>query len=159
MRPSSFLQNVTNHVEGVREVQQDKMLDGRFSHFLSVAEGPSFNKQFGALGFRDWWRQANIIAEGSADQAAESRHYSRSMRLHKQSLEALLRFKASQVSISQALHKELNALKSKPSAHSLERVTSCTFIGKSHPISTTRKLTCCRIVEQWDSLLESTSDM
>jgi len=47
------------------------------------------------------------------------------MHLHKQSLEALLRFKASQVNISQTLHKELNALKSKPSAHSLERVTSC----------------------------------
>ena len=28
-------------MEGVREVQQDKMLDGRFSHSLSVAEGPS----------------------------------------------------------------------------------------------------------------------
>ena len=36
-----FLQNVTNHVERAREVQQDKMLDGRFSHSLSVAEGPS----------------------------------------------------------------------------------------------------------------------
>jgi len=47
------------------------------------------------------------------------------MHLHKQSLEALLRFKASQVNISQTLHKELNALKSKPSAHSLKRVTSC----------------------------------
>ena len=35
------LQNVTNHVERVREVQEDKMLDGRFSHSLSVAEGPS----------------------------------------------------------------------------------------------------------------------
>ena len=82
-------------------------------------------KQYGALGFRDWWCQANIIAEVSGDQAAEGRHYSRSMRLHKQSLEALLRFKASQVNISQTLHKELNALKSKPSAHSLDRVTSC----------------------------------
>ena len=55
------------------------------------------NKQFRALEFRDWWRQAKIIAEYSADKAAEGRHYSRSMhpsmRLHKQSLEALLRLK------------------------------------------------------------------
>ena len=29
------------------------------------------NKQFGALGFRNWWCQANVISEGSADQAAE----------------------------------------------------------------------------------------
>ncbi len=100
-----------------------KCLMGGFHILLVLLK--VLNKQFGVLGFRDWWCQANIIAEGSADQAAEGRHYYRSMRLHKQSLEALLRFKASQVKISQTLHKELNALKSAPSAHSLDRVTSC----------------------------------
>ena len=83
------------------------------------------NKQFRALGFRHWWCQANVIAEGSVDQAAEGRHYSRSMRLHKQSLEALLRLKTTTVNISQTLHKDLEALRSDPSAETLKRVTSC----------------------------------
>ena len=107
------------------------------------------NKQFGALGFRDWWCQANIIAEGSADQAAEGRHYSRSMHLHKQSLEALLRFKASQVNISQTLHKELKALKSEPSALSLERVTSCPDFNSTKAVMLQNSGTMGRLVGKY----------
>ena len=38
--------------------------------------------------------KSTIIAVGSVDQAIEWRHYSRAVRLHKQSLEPLLRYKS-----------------------------------------------------------------
>eukprot|EP00794_Sanderia_malayensis_P005820 gene5820-6517_t len=82
------------------------------------------HKQFGCLGFRDWWCESGIIAEGSVDQAAEGRHYSRSMRLHKQSLEALLRFKGSEVEVSRELAEVAKALASSVSPTSLEAVLS-----------------------------------
>lgn len=50
-------------------------------------------KKYGALGFREWWVDAGAIAEGSSIQAIEGRHYFRTIRLHKQSFEALLRFR------------------------------------------------------------------
>ena len=50
-------------------------------------------KKYGALGFKDWWVDAGVVAEGSVDQASEGRHYYRSIRLHKQSFEALLRYR------------------------------------------------------------------
>ena len=50
-------------------------------------------KKYGALGFRDWWVDAGAIAEGSSVQAVEGRHYFRAIRLHKQSFEALLRYR------------------------------------------------------------------
>ena len=51
------------------------------------------HKKYGLLGKKEWWIGADAIAYGSADQCAEGRHYSRSIRLHKQSFEALLRFR------------------------------------------------------------------
>ena len=50
-------------------------------------------KKYEALGFRDWWVDAGAIAEGSSVQAIEGRHYFRAIRLHKQSFEALLRYR------------------------------------------------------------------
>ena len=50
-------------------------------------------KKYGALGFREWWVDAGAIAEGSSIQAMEGRHYFRAIRLHKQSFEALLRYR------------------------------------------------------------------
>ena len=38
---------------------------------------------------KDWWVDSNVVAVGSADKAAEGKHYSRSTWLHKQSFEAL----------------------------------------------------------------------
>ena len=35
-------------------------------------------KKFACLGFRDWWIDAGIIAEGSVDKAMDVRHYHRS---------------------------------------------------------------------------------
>ena len=45
------------------------------------------------LGFRGWWVKSKIIADGSVDKALEGRNYSRGTRLHKQTFEALVRFK------------------------------------------------------------------
>ena len=45
------------------------------------------------LGLRGWWVKSKIIADGSIDKALERRHYSRGMLLHKQTFEALFRFK------------------------------------------------------------------
>ena len=82
------------------------------------------HKQFGCLGLRDWWCESGIVAEGSVDQAAEGRHYSRSMRLHKQSMEALLRFKGSKTVASKSLTEVAQALRSNISPSSLEKVLS-----------------------------------
>lgn len=50
-------------------------------------------KKYGCLGLSDWWVDAGAIADGSAAQAIEGRHYARSVRLHKQSFKALIRKK------------------------------------------------------------------
>ena len=50
-------------------------------------------KKYGCLGFQDWWVHSGVIADGSVSQAIEGRHYARSVRLHKQSFCALLRWK------------------------------------------------------------------
>ena len=42
---------------------------------------------------RDWWVYSEAIAEGSSVQAVEGRNYFRSIRLHKQSFEALVRYR------------------------------------------------------------------
>ena len=50
-------------------------------------------KKYSCLGLKEWWIEADVIAQGSADQAMEGRHYHRSIRLHKQAFEALLRYR------------------------------------------------------------------
>ena len=50
-------------------------------------------KKYACLGLKEWWVEANVIAEGSADRAAEGKNYHRGMRLHKQGMEALLRYR------------------------------------------------------------------
>ena len=49
------------------------------------------------LGLQQWWLKSTIIAESSVNQAAEGKHYSRAIRLHKQSLECLLRFQSEKI--------------------------------------------------------------
>ena len=46
------------------------------------------------MGLKEWWITSKIIAAGSVDQAMEGRHYFRAVRLHKQSIESLLRYKS-----------------------------------------------------------------
>ena len=41
---------------------------------------------------RSWWVDSDTRAEGSAEKAMDGRHYYRSVRLHKQSFEVLLRY-------------------------------------------------------------------
>eukprot|EP00794_Sanderia_malayensis_P006502 gene6502-7247_t len=81
-------------------------------------------KQYGVLGFREWWCQSNVIAQGSVDQALEGRHYSRSLRLHKQSFEAFIRFKVSEMVISTNLQEKLKTLHSEVSEVALKNVIS-----------------------------------
>ena len=50
-------------------------------------------KKYSCLGLKEWWMKADVIAQGSADQAMEGRHYHRSIRLHKHAFEALLRYR------------------------------------------------------------------
>ena len=45
------------------------------------------------LGMKDWSVDSNIVAVGSAEKAAEGKHYCRWTRFHKQSFEALVRFR------------------------------------------------------------------
>ena len=54
-------------------------------------------KKCNLLGLQRWWLKSTIIAEGSVNQAAEGKHYSRAIRLHKQSLECLLRFQSEKI--------------------------------------------------------------
>ena len=84
------------------------------------------HKRFGALGMRDWWIDSNAISEGSVDKAAEGKHYSRAIRLHKQSFEALLRYRFEKLRNERDIHvtlkKDLEQLIKMPSFETLETV-------------------------------------
>ena len=79
-------------------------------------------KKYGCLGFQDWWVDANAIAEGSVSQAIEGRHYARGIRLHKQSLCALLRFRILQNQPNDELMKYIVSLRLKITSENLERL-------------------------------------
>ena len=50
------------------------------------------HKRFELRGMTQWWSKANIIAKGSAQQAAEGKHYYRGMRCYKETFCALTHF-------------------------------------------------------------------
>lgn len=81
-------------------------------------------KKYGALRFRDWWVEAGAIAEGSSVQAVEGRHYFRAIRLHKQSFEALVRYrlkKMGDVSVfGEDFRHSLEVLRCNPSSRELD---------------------------------------
>ena len=83
-------------------------------------------KKFACLGLRNWWIDAGIIAEGSLDKAMDGRHYHRSVRLHKQSFEALLHFRIKQLTTVHVLDNDLKesvaALRVKQSSATLASV-------------------------------------
>ena len=54
-------------------------------------------KKYNLLGFQQWWLKSKTIAEGSVNQAAEGKHYSRAIHLLKQSLECILRFQSEKI--------------------------------------------------------------
>jgi len=47
-------------------------------------------KPHACKGYRKWWVDAGVVAEGSADQTVEGRHYDRCMRTHKECFAALV---------------------------------------------------------------------
>ena len=51
------------------------------------------HKRFELRGVTQWWSKANIIAKGSAQQAAEGKHYYRGMRCYKETFSALTQFR------------------------------------------------------------------
>ena len=64
-------------------------------------------KKFACLGLRNSWIDAGIIAERSVDKAMDGHHYHRSVRLHKQSFEALLHFRIKQPASVHVLDNDL----------------------------------------------------
>ena len=54
-------------------------------------------KKYNLLGLQQWWLKSETISEGLVNQAAEGKHYSTSIRLHKRSLEYLLRFQSEKI--------------------------------------------------------------
>ena len=55
------------------------------------------HKRCNLLGLQQWWLKSEIISEGLVNQAAEGKHYSRAIHLHKQSLKYLLRFQLEKI--------------------------------------------------------------
>lgn len=64
-------------------------------------------KKYSCLGLSDWWVDAAAIADGSVAQAFEGRHYARTVRLHKQSFEALLRHRIGSENIESKLDMDM----------------------------------------------------
>ena len=67
-------------------------------------------KKYGLLGLKDWYVDNNIVAVGSADKSAEGKHHCRSTRFHKQSFEALFRFRIMKISENLTLDDTFTAL-------------------------------------------------
>ena len=81
-------------------------------------------KKNGCLGFKDWWVDAGAIADGSVAQAYEGHHYARSVRLHKQSFEALLRHRMNSKSVGTKMDANMREviakLKNNPNSENLK---------------------------------------
>ena len=80
-------------LQWIHEEKYDKIVNLFGGFHTIMVKLKIMYKKYGALGFRDWWVDAGAIAEGSSVQAMEGRHYFRAIRLHKQSFEALLRYR------------------------------------------------------------------
>ena len=60
-------------------------------HQLRVRQ-KQIHKRYACLDFKSWFVGSGVIAKGSADQAIEGRHYYRSMRILKESFNALVQY-------------------------------------------------------------------
>ena len=60
-------------------------------HQLRVRQKQIY-KRYACLNFKSWFIDSGVIAKGSADQAIEGRHYYRSMRILKESFNALVQY-------------------------------------------------------------------
>ena len=77
------------------------------------------------MGYKAWWIDAGVIASGSADKAAEGKHYYRSMQLHKETFNALIQFRAESLAsnvtmINVELLSQLQSLQRQPNAENLK---------------------------------------
>ena len=71
------------------------------------------HKNYGLLEIKDWWVEINGVAVDSAEKEAEGKDYCRSVRLHKQPFEALVRFKTMSILENLTLHDIFTALNGK----------------------------------------------
>ena len=83
-------------------------------------------KYYNLMGLKEWWLKSKIIAAGSVDQAIEVRHYSRAVRLYKQFLEPLLRYKSEKEIpfLPTDVYKKIKELRLHPSHTTIQNVIS-----------------------------------
>ena len=60
-------------------------------HQLRVRQKQIY-KRYACLDFKSWFIDSEVIAKGSADQAIKGKHYYRSMRIRKESFNALIQY-------------------------------------------------------------------
>ena len=77
------------------------LLMGGF-HQLRVIQKLLFRRHI-CKGYKQWCLDAGVIAEGLAAQALESRHYHRSMRVHKECFDALIQFRTENITVSDTI--------------------------------------------------------
>ncbi len=105
--------------------RNDVILMGGF-HQLRVLQHMLF-KRHGCRGFISWWVDAGVIASGSADKAADGGHYYRSLRLHKETFNALVQFRMESLTsnyekLDADLFEKLKDLKEDPKTTTLNAV-------------------------------------
>ena len=78
------------------------------------------------LGLQHWWLKSKVIAEGSVNQAAEGKHYSRAIHLHNESLNCLLRFQSEKIIVDLPVDvmKKVKNIRLHPSPDSLNDLLS-----------------------------------
>ena len=96
-------------------------------HQMRVAQRLLY-KRFGCLGYKEWFIDAGTIASGSADRACEGNHYYRSMRLHKESFDALIQYRTEQITeiytkMDNVLLDNFKELRRQPSNETLHAIT------------------------------------
>ena len=87
-------------------------------------------KRHACKGYQSWWVDAGTIAFGSSENAFNGGHYYRNMRLHKESFNALVQFRAEKITsgfseIDPNLKLKLQQLSSAPSPEAMEDVMVC----------------------------------
>ena len=84
-------------------------------------------KRHSVIGYQEWYSDAGIIAEGSAPQAFEGRHYFRSMRIHKEGFDALAQHRIDNMTsnyenLDKKLLENLKQLRLSPSSHIIQEI-------------------------------------
>ena len=85
------------------------------------------HKRHGCMGYKSLWIDAGVIPSGSADKSAEGNHYYRCMRLHKETFNALIQFRAESLTsnftmMNTQLLSQLQSLQGQPNAENLRLV-------------------------------------